>query len=203
MKKLFILAAFVLGAVSLNAQDVGQMWVGGSLGFSTSKVKDADRQTSYKILPEFGYVVNENFGVGINVGFAHTEGRFANLYPNANLVAAEEDGIIVAPFLRYTLLKGDIGGMFLDGGVNYYYAKDKGNDLKTNIFEVGIRPGVAISISDCLSLTGKFGFIGYTNTNADVLDVLSGSGSKTKFKENAFDLNFDMNQFLFGINFVF
>ncbi len=68
MKKLLVAIALVLGAASVNAQDVGQVWVGGSVGFWSTKTSVGDFETSgtsYRILPEIGMVMNENFCVRV------------------------------------------------------------------------------------------------------------------------------------------
>lgn len=197
MKKLFFTLALILGVFAVNAQNVGQMWVGGSVGLWSSKVKGEDSQTSYKILPEFGYVFSENLGVGINVGYAHMEGKAANIggtYYNSD----DADGFIVAPFIRYTFLKGNIGGLFLDGGVGYTHLKEKytnalgeKDDVKVNMFEVGIKPGVAISVSEKVSLTGKIGFIGYQYEKAG------------EAKTNSFGLDIDLSRVELGASIVF
>ena len=56
MKKLFFTLAIMLGlTATVSAQDVGQMWVGGSVGFNSTKIDGGDRVSSYRILPEVGY----------------------------------------------------------------------------------------------------------------------------------------------------
>ncbi|MFV0467703.1 MAG: outer membrane beta-barrel protein [Dysgonomonas sp.] len=193
MKKLFFTLAVVLGAFSVsNAQEVGQIWVGGNVGVWHSSVKDGDDFTSYKIIPELGYVVSENIGVGLNLGYLHSEGADGfNDLGNVSANSTDADGFTVSPFLRYTFLKGDLGGLFFDGGVGYTYLKNNNTDIKTNAFEVGFRPGVAFKVSDKVSLTGKFGFLGYEYQK------------KGDVKVNSFGLNFDMSQFQLGANIVF
>lgn len=194
MKKLIFTLAIVLGVATVSAQEVGQMWIGGSVGFSSSKTKGSDAETSYKILPEFGYILKDNLAIGITVGYKHLEGAQLKDIANVNLQGAaygELEGFTVAPFLRYSFLKGNIGGLFVDGGIGYSHLKEKNLDTKIDIFEVGFRPGVAVNVTSNLSLTGKFGFLGYAHTKAD------------KVKTNSFGLDFDMSQFLLGVSYVF
>jgi len=188
MKKLFFTLALALGVfTSAVAQEPGQMWVGGSLGFWSSKTKGSDSNVSYKILPEFGYVLTENLGIGINVGFEHDDALAIDGMDDL----FEADGFTIAPFVRYSFLKGSIGALFVDGGVTYNYLKLKDVDDKLNQFNIGFRPGVAVKVSDKIALTGKFGFLGYEHTKMG--DV----------KNNAFGLNLDMTQFLLGATIVF
>jgi hypothetical protein len=192
MKKLFFTLALVLGVFSVsNAQEVGQMWIGGTAGIWYESVKDGDDFTSYKIVPEFGYVVTENIGVGINVGFVHQEGTQGTILGN-DLILGDMDGVIVNPFVRYTFAKGSVGGLFVDGGVGYTYSKEKsGFKRENNMLEVGFRPGAAVKVSDNVSLIGKFGFLGYEYSK--VGDT----------KRNSFGLDLDMRQFQIGASIVF
>lgn len=199
MKKLFFTLALALGALTVSAQEAGSMWVGGSVGFSSSKVKGLDSQVSYKILPEFGYILSDNLAVGINVGYGHSEG----LEAGDDLVSAlfsetampEADKFIVAPFLRYTFLKGSVGALFVDGGVGYTHTKFKmgeAGDVKLDQFEVGFRPGVAFNVSERVALTGKFGFLGYEHGKV-----------KEGGKIDTFGFNFDLSNILIGASLKF
>ncbi len=195
MKKLIFTLAITLGVfVSSSAQEAGQFWVGGSVGITSTSVKDGDDYTNFKILPEFGYVINDKIGVGINVGYSQTEATFLEGLPVAT---GKIESFVVAPFVRYSALKGNIGGIFIDGGIGYGHGKNKDEDIKVDMFEVGFRPGVALSVSDKVSLTAKFGFLGYQYTKAK--DEDSGADAKV----NTFGLDLDLSQCLFGVNFVF
>lgn len=183
MKKLFFTLAIALGALSVSAQEVGSMWVGGSVGFSYSKTKGLDSNTSYKILPEFGYVVQDNLALGISLGYADLEGHQLN-GDKVNL-----ESYIVNPFVRYSFLKGPMGALFVDAGVGY--AHTKAASLKGDNFEVGFRPGVALQLSEKISLTGKFGMLGYQ------YEKLGSS------KTNTFGFDFDLSNILIGASFHF
>jgi len=197
MKKILLTFIAILGMVSVaNAQDAGQIWVGGSVGFSTSKQTDYDRTNNYQILPEIGYILSENWGIGISLGYLHYENSYKHYSSNDSNYKRKQDGFRVNPFVRYSFLKGDIGGMFVDGGVSYMYNKYKYTnntyeDQKNNFFEVGFRPGVAINVSNKVALTAKYGFIGYQHNKWD------------DDKTNTFSLDFDFRQASFGVNFIF
>lgn len=187
MKKLLLSLAIVMGvAVSSNAQEVGKMWVGGSVGIGSTKVDGLERSTSYKIIPEFGYVVSENLGIGVSLGYAHNEGTALE-----GATKTKTNEFTINPFVRYSFLKGDLGSLFVDGGVGYTYSKVK-DGAKANSFEVGFRPGVAVNVSNRITLTGKFGFLGY-----DYSKVKDGA------KADKFEFNLDMDNILLGMNIVF
>lgn len=172
--------------ITANAQDVGKMWIGGSVGLSSSKVKGADASTSYRVLPEFGYMLSENMGLGISLGYAHSEG-----YSEAFDRSGKINAFVVNPFVRYNFLRGDIGGLFVDGGIEYAQSKMKDVDTKINMYGAGFRPGASINISNCVTFIGKFGLLGYQHTKM-------GEGKTDWY---GFDLSLDNVEF--GINFVF
>lgn len=189
MKKLIFTLAIMCGVVTgVSAQSPGKVWVGGSVGINTSKVKGGESATSYRIIPEVGYVLSDNWGVGIKIGYSHDEKAIAT-----DLFSGKEktDGFNVNPFVRYAFLKGDIGGLFVDGGVGYKYSKNKATDIKTNTYEVGFRPGVSLNVSDKVALTGKFGFLGYKHEK------------EGDIKTNSFKFDLSMENIELGMNFVF
>ncbi|MEN9919222.1 MAG: hypothetical protein RL662_1658 [Bacteroidota bacterium] len=196
MKKSFLTLTVVLAALTTKAQEVGQMWIGGSFGISASEVKDGDSQVSYRILPEFGYVISDNIGIGISGGFAHTEGAGIVLDNSRSTIeGSEQEGFVVNPFVRYSFLKGDLGALFLDGGVGYTHAKDRKNDDKATLLEVGARPGVAFNVSDKISLTAKFGFIGYQHLKDETVI----NNQKQTVKTSVIGIDLDMRQILVGM----
>lgn len=200
MKKLIFTLAIMLGlATTVSAQEVGQMWVGGSVGFNSTKIGDGDRVSSYRIIPEIGYAFAENMGVGIKLGYAHNKNVLSS-FSKDGLYA--KDAFTVNPFIRMAFLKGSMGSLFVDGGAGYTYAKSdvtevdsEGNvsngKVKLNAWEVGFRPGVAVNVSSRITLTGKFGFLGYQH--AKLGDV----------KGDDFGFDFDLGQTELGVSIVF
>ena len=197
MKKLFLSLAVALGVfTSAAAQEAGQMWAGGTVGLWSSKVKGGDSQLSFKVMPELGYNVTENVAVGIVIGAAHTHGGTDLKFDGANDAtgAASKNLYKVSPFLRYTIVKGDIGSIFVDGGVGYEWGKVCGVESKINNLEIGLRPGLALNVSSKVALFSKFGFLGYQNTKET-----EGKGeAKQEVKTNSFGFDFDMRNIEFG-----
>lgn len=197
MKKLFLSLAVALGVfTSAAAQEAGQMWAGGTVGLWSSKVKGGDSELSFKVMPELGYNFTDNLAVGIVIGAAHDHGSDNLKYDNAGGVTSStaQNLYKVNPFLRYTFLKGDIGGLFFDGGVGYTWGKYCGGGAKTNELEIGLRPGLALNVSSKVALVSKFGFLGYQNTKKDVYTEAGKGTSKT----NSFGFDFDMRNIEFG-----
>lgn len=192
MKKLFLTIAVALGVFSA-ASAQGNMWVGGTAGIWSSKVKGGDSQLSFKVMPEFGYILNSNVGIGIALGGAHTHGANSDLKFDGNDLTSKGsvNSYKVNPFLRYTFLKSDLGGLFFDGGVAYGWEKGTNGGDKANTLEVGLRPGVAINVSNKVALLGKFGFLGYQ------------TGKVKETRTNSFGFDFDMSNIELGVNLKF
>lgn len=187
MRKMILGLAALFCLTVASAQERGQVWMGGSIGFSTSKVDidGADRTTNFNIMPEVGYQFSDNWAVGIRLGYGRTNDDDLG----------KIDAFTVNPFARFSFLKGNVGSLFVDGGVGYTYGKVKSTDAKTNMFEVGFRPGVCVNLSQSLQLTGRFGFLGYQHENVKRGDA--------KVKTNSFAADFDLSQILLGLNFKF
>lgn len=200
MKKLFLTIAVALGMfTAVSAQS--NMWVGGTAGIWSSKVKGGDSQLSFKVMPEFGYILNNNVGIGIALGGSHTHGATLDFDGNALTSEGSLNSYIVNPFLRYTFLKSDLGGLFFDGGVAYEWSKGTAGGLKGSGIEVGLRPGIALNVSSKVALLGKFGFLGYQNKKQDYPAEVN--GETVKHETNSFGFDFDMRNIELGVNFKF
>jgi hypothetical protein len=107
MKKIMMTLAAVAVAATMNAQ----VYLGGTLGFTSTKAdtEGAKATTNFEIKPEVGYNLDENWAVGIALGFSSTKAG------DADAVTTFE----VAPYARYTFAKLDKVNFFLDGEVSY------------------------------------------------------------------------------------
>jgi outer membrane autotransporter protein len=180
MKKIFAIALVAMMTMTANAQ----VYVGGGIGFQTSS-NDGNSETTIKILPEIGYNLDENWAVGIAVGYGENQTKI-------NGVKVKNKVFEVAPYARYTFVKLDKINVFVDGTVDYAHADADG--LKSNSFGVGVKPGVAVNLNDKLSFVTHFGFLGY---QYDKLDV---DGAKAT---NTFGFDLDGNNLTFGLYYNF
>ncbi|GAY27907.1 porin family protein [Prevotella sp. MGM1] len=180
MKKLFLMAAFVVASVAASAQ----IYVGGSLGFNSIKAdKDASSSTTFSIEPEVGYNLSDNLAVGIQLGFTST-----NADDEGNKSEYTVSVFTVAPYARYTFAKSGAASFFVDGGIifNAY-----GSDAEGSSFGIGLRPGIKFAVSDKIDVVAKTGYLGYIKNNDDL-----GGGS-------AFGLNIDNTDLSLGVLFNF
>lgn len=182
MKKLFSLIAVAFVAMSVNAQ----VYVGGSLGIDAwSSQKNSnygDRsETTFSILPEVGYNLNDEWAVGTVIGYVSDKWVGVN--------GISESAFTFNPYARYTYLKAGKVSLFVDGGVDFTTAsKDDWNELA-----IGLKPGLAVSLSDNISFVSHLGFIGYDVYNPD------GDDNNT----SKFGLDLSGNNLTFGLYFNF
>ena len=180
MKKLFSLIAVAFVAMSVNAQ----VYVGGSLGINawSSQKNAGDRsETTFTILPEVGYNLNDEWAVGTVIGYVSDKWTGVN--------GISESAFTFNPYARYTYLKAGKVSLFVDGGVDFTTA----SKADWNELAIGLEPGVAVSLSDNISFVSHLGFIGY--------DVLNPDGDDNNTSKFGLDLN--GNNLTFGLYFNF
>lgn len=175
MKKFFLVAAMMVATLAVNAQ----VYVGGSLGFKSVKVKKgADATSHFSILPELGYNLDENWAVGIQLGYTSDEmGKDETVTK-----------FTIAPYARYTFAKSGIASFFVDGGIIF---ESYGSDDEGSTFGVGLRPGVKFAVSEKVDVVAKTGYLGYSKDNDK-----HGGGS-------VFGIGIDNTDLSFGVFFNF
>ena len=182
MKKILMTLVMGMMALTMNAQ----MYIGGSVGFQSWSPDKGDGETSFKLLPEIGMQFNDQWGAGVQIGYVSDK---ANVYG-----VASESAFVFAPYARYTALKSGKISLFLDGGFDYYsYSKPDNSE-----FTIGIKPGVAVALSDKLSLVTRLGFLGYES-----IPAVDYTGSGDKPKDTYFGFDFNSLNILFGLYYNF
>lgn len=148
MKKLFCALMLMVCALAANAQ----VWVGGSLGFSTIDPSGpASSVTTLNIAPTVGYKLSEKWEIA------------ATLEEVAVFADQNVNALYFAPYGRYNFVKKGIATIFVDGGLlvgfqNFDEGMNKTDSHTT--FGVGFRPGVKIELSEHLGLEAKTGYLG-------------------------------------------
>jgi len=183
MKKIMMTLAAVAVAATMNAQ----VYLGGGIGFQTSSY-DGNSETYFTIIPEIGYNINENWAVGMTIGYGETKTKidFEGIKINEKVKSFS-----VAPYARYTFAKFDHVNLFVDGTVGYEYENNAG--IKTNTFAIGFKPGVAVNLNDKLSFVAHVGFLGYEN------EKVKGADKST----NTFGVNLNGSNLSFGVYYNF
>ncbi len=150
MKKIILSALVAVCAMTANAQ----AWFGGSVGFDMADGDAyAETETNFGIKPEIGYTLNENWDVAVGLGFTSITNK--NGVKDNNVTE-----FTIAPYARYTFAKSGIASFFVDGGLSYGSYKPKGVDA-TSTFEIALRPGIKVALSDKVCLVSHIGSLGY------------------------------------------
>ena len=176
--------AAVAAAATMNAQS----YIGGGIGFQTTSQGD-NTNTVIKFAPEIGYNLDENWAVGIALGYGHSKN---SVETNGVEVSVKTNVYEIAPYARYTFAKFDKVNLFVDGGLDYVHTK--AGDAKNNAFGIGFKPGLAVNVPDKLSFVAHAGFLGYTYSKDDT------DGAKAA---NTFGLSLDGSDLSFGLYYNF
>lgn len=181
MKKIIVL--FTVMCASLMAD--AQVYTGGTLNFWRNDKDDADITTA-TIAPEIGFTLSNKWAIGTGLGYAYWKDGEIDTKINA---------VFVAPYVRYSFYEKGIVRLFIDGEVGFSSAKleedDKyADDERVNGYSIGLKPGLALKLTEKCSLITKFGFIGYKD---DYLAEVS----------NGFGLDLSGENLLFGIQVSF
>lgn len=143
MKKLFltviILMTFVTG---MNAQRY-HWWIGGQTTFWSEK--DA---TTFIFAPEVGYLLSPKFTLAASVGY--------HSYKYDDKSKEDFSGFVLNPYVRYVAFKQGILLGFVDIGADFGLGDMKG-------FQAGLKPGIALLLTERFTAATQFGFIGYND----------------------------------------
>ena len=96
MKKIVLSIIVALIAITANAQ----VYVGGTFGVGSDKVETEGtevKNTTFKILPEVGYELNEDWSVGTVVGYEYNKSG-----------DVKTNTFTIAPYARYFFLNSDV-----------------------------------------------------------------------------------------------
>lgn len=174
MKKILLFVLVAVAAISMNAQDV---YMAGNVSMWRN---DDANTTSFKIAPEIGYNLSEEWSIGSEFGY---------MYDYVN--KSKTNTFSVAPYARYSYYNNGSVRLFLDGGFGFSTTKVKGHDSE-NGYQIGLKPGIAVKLNDHFSVLAKVGFIGYNDDYGTVSSRRHGFG---------FDLNGD--DLSLGIHYAF
>ena len=147
-----MVAAFA--AMSMNAQ----LYVGGSFAFEawSSQKKAGDKsETVFKLMPEIGYNLTDEWAIGTVIGYQSDKFNGVN--------GISESAFTIAPYARYTFTKLGKVNLFVDGGVGFTSA----SKADWTELQIGFLPGLAVNLTDNLSFVSHIGFIGYDLVNPD------------------------------------
>lgn len=181
MKKILMTIAAAFVAVTMNAQ----VYVGGSVGVASVKNGNADAETVYKFIPEVGYNLNDEWAIGVTLGYQKGACSLLNGYFGQDV---KTEMFQVSPYARYTFLKSKIVNAFVDCGLGFGSIKDQGS-----LFSIGAKPGLALNLNENLSFVTHFAFVGLETFSPD------GGGDSS----NMVGVDLDQSALTFGLYYNF
>jgi len=141
MKKIILLTIILIAtATQMNAQSY-KWWIGGR-----STLWTGDDKTTIIAAPEVGYLISPKLTIAASVGI-HTE-----WYESSRSITA----LILNPYMRYVAFKQGMLLGFVDGGMDLSMGDFAG-------FQFGLKPGVALLLTDRFTVATQFGFLGYSD----------------------------------------
>jgi len=140
----------------------------------------SNSMTAFGIAPELGYFISDKWALGLGVGF--------NYYSMDN-GSSSSNAITwgVNPYICYYAVTMDKFNLYFQGDLSYTSNKPEHFDA-SNIFYVGISPGISYDLSEkfCIYATfGNFGYYHYGNSTSSL------------------SLQLDPNALSFGLLFLF
>ncbi|MDN4754347.1 hypothetical protein QYZ87_07375 [Porphyromonadaceae bacterium W3.11] len=143
-----------------------------------------EESTSLHLHPELGYFISDDWAVGVLLGYGlhkESEGR-------------KVQEMRVAPFVRYYYLHREPFNLYLDGNVGFNTQR-VGSEPWQNGFEVGIRPGACLDLTEGLCLCLRMGFLGYRDNFF--------SGEEPGISANGFGIHFTPEELMIGLELEF
>lgn len=172
MKKILLMLIFVCVIASADAQ----VYIGGSVSVWVDENKKTET-TTIEFLPEVGFLISDRWSLGTVLGYTQKEVDGANTNKTFEF----------APYARFSYYRYDLVRLFVDASFSLYSSKAGKADRQTT-FGVGLKPGVALDLSEKISLVAKFGFFGYRQYNDD---------------HDAVGFNINGNNLSFGVFYTF
>jgi uncharacterized protein YfiM (DUF2279 family) len=156
MKKTFLIAFALLISISINAQDnsseeslhIHPMWIGGGIGLNSL----ADQGFEHTIKPNFGLMVGEKIGVGIE----------ANISGGNDMSA-----LSLSPYFRYYMHITRNFSFFGDAFLSYTsFDNDTTDNVDpSKIMGVGARAGIQYWFTSRWSVAASSNLLQYVSTD--------------------------------------
>lgn len=189
MKKIFTLIVMAIAAIATPAM-AGDWYLGGNVGFM-HRESNAHKINEFSIQPEVGYNFSDRWAVGGQIGYLYR--NTYNVDPNVNL-----NLFTINPYARFSYFRtsNNLIQLFIDGSVGLGIGSTSagGNSSTACTYEIGLKPGIAVNITDHFSVVAHLGFVGYHGAN---------NKAKAGGEEEYGGINFHSNNLNFGFYYTF
>ena len=239
MKKI-LLGALIIAGMAVNAQITsGQLFTGGAFSLKTTggttdnivtgttTTKDNASSFTFKLIPQVGFMITENIGAGLGIGYQYYSRTTPNAIPGTGTDIydqVEKTGtFIINPFVRYYKSVTEKFYIFGEASlpiamVNYSSLKlnDNGDGTvdddritKGSGFGLGLALGANYFVTDNIALEAGFNLFGisYTHTKTTNTDKDEKNGDIKTSSSFNFDLDtdaiFNTGNISVGVKFFF
>lgn len=157
MKKFITLLFASVLALTVSARDT---YVGGRVGFWHESTSSYSANT-LSVMPEFGFNINSKWSAGAIFGYEMT----------AICGVASTNLFEFSPYARYTYFRSsnNLVSLFVDGGAGLGLGWTKLKAMSDTdcavVWNLGVKPGIALNFTDRLSFVAHIGFLGYQGAN--------------------------------------
>ncbi|MBF1385118.1 outer membrane beta-barrel protein [Prevotella aurantiaca] len=190
MKKILMTLAVAFVAVAANAQ----VYVGGSLGVASSEILGGDDVTTYQVLPEIGYNINNNWAIGTVLGWGKGKPVSIEKGKPVSIESETNNYVTFQPYARFTFAHSKFVNAFIDGIVGYtHYNHAHVGGSSYDQWTIGLKPGVAVNLSKKVSFVAHVGFAGWESLKAE----------KAEKDSHALGVSLDGNNVTFGVYYNF
>lgn len=221
MKKIaLIITVLSLFSLKVTAQiSAGTIYFGGGLGFSsgsgkttiktsntTTEIKDPVT-TSFSISPGAGYILSEQFGVGLNFGFSSTTTKEDSTNYSDKTTSSN---FFINPYFRYYLMLEDNFGFTGTLNIRFGTGSSKSETKIGNVtntvegpklsnLSFGITPGIIYFPTSKIGLEANIGFLGLRSSTSKS----ETSNTTTTSTNSSFGLNVDTFTPAFNVGFFY
>ncbi|MDR1195466.1 MAG: porin family protein [Endomicrobium sp.] len=180
MKKLLALVfMFVFVQVSF-----AKFFAGGTVGITATKEDSGsveDTTNGYVFGPQFGYDINDRWGVGLGLYIQHNKTEHESGGYTSEI---KSDGWAVAPFARFNAVEYGKFNLYFIGGLAFGGVESKSGSYKSesDLVLLEITPQLQYSLSDSFALIADLNF------------------AKFKYQNISGDNDNDSSEFSLGVN---
>lgn len=186
----------------------GTWSAGGQMAFTffeneqdiNNSVSDT-RFTGFTINPNVSYAINENLFLGLTLGYNYQK----NKYVNSQSDISESNSFSLGTYIKKYIPITKNFTFNIQGELNYIKTNsslDNIDDVNSNAFQIGFRPGLTLFLSKNIALETQIGILSYTHSKFERPDYNSQNISY-EGTSNTFNFNLNSSNLLFGLTYFF
>ncbi len=186
MKKIVLLLTTILMGIGAFAQfQAGNILVNGTLVFGSNQSKsinggtttDGPKTTTFEIGPGLEYFFTDKISFGAEIDFS-TE-KTVDKNPGGPYDETRDKTTLttISPFAAMYFINEEKFALFCKLGVGFGFGKNVyetitggttvSNENKVSSFEIGLKPGVVVHLSEKFGMTATIGELGYRSNKSD------------------------------------